>query len=126
MLFLQGLFSAPDNEILPDYVFQRWHIRELDSLPPIDHNLIRSATENTCRNKTCAQDSLVADMLWKLDNEIFLTIAEASRYRILNHQSEDDDCVWAEYITILIKKVSNANRVRDCRPIAILSALLKL
>ena len=63
--------------------------------------------------KTCASDSVVAEMLQQLDNDIMDVLAVMFRLRILNHYSEDSEASWNDQVLNLVKKKVRVEFIND-------------
>ena len=65
-------------------------------------------------------------MLWALDDNVFETIADAFKLRLLNHVSENDENGWDTNIVQCIQKKLAPTHPSRLRPITVLPVLLKL
>ena len=93
------------------------------------HKCNQSKSCHTCDmapGKTCADDDIVAEMLYHLEDDVLDVLAKAFVLRLLNHISEDDDRVWDNQCLNLIKKRADAKFIKDFRPIAIIPVFQKL
>ncbi len=126
--FYRDLYGDPDsyNE-LPAWIWQRFSPSSLSTLPRLDGYLVRKGLNRLASGKTCSKfDMVVAEMLSDLPDELLDLLADVYRYRIMNHHSEDDDELFDQHEATLIAKFFGAVRVKDYRPIAVLSVFLKL
>ena len=124
--FYETLFVGDDVKPLPDWIWKRFRLQDLQDLKAFDGHILKSLILSFGSGKTCAGDLLVAEMLFQLEVDILHQLAEVFKLRILNHETEWDDDTWCVVLLNLIPKKSVPKTVRDFRPIAILSVLSKL
>ena len=114
------------GDVIPDWIHRRWCYRDLDRFQHIDGNYIRELIFQFQKNKTCAEDNIVVEMLFQIDTDVLDELACIFQLRLLNHISEDGDDSWDLQYLNLIRKKLNALFVKDFRPIAIIPVLQKL
>ncbi len=89
--FYANFFRATEKQMnLPKWadLDRQFARRDLDGLPRIDGPLLNKATHNFKCSKSCANDSIVAEMLSVLDEDILESLAEAFTKRGLNAEGE--------------------------------------
>ncbi len=67
---------------------KQFHSHELAGLPTIDDSLLHKAINLFANNKSCANDTIVSEMLNAFDEDVLEMLAEAFIKRILNTESE--------------------------------------
>lgn len=123
--FYHNLFNGVDFTV-PSWIFMRWHPRVLLQLPAISGTLVRLVALGFGKGKSCADDHIVFEMLYELGHDFYDMLAEAFRFRLLNHWTEDDDKSWAINIITLLEKKAGATFVKEFRPITVLSCMYRL
>ena len=106
--------------------FMRGESSELDGVQGLGCFLLRRAVQRLMRNNTCASDSVVAEMLQELDDDLLQELAHLFRGRLLNCEPCLTDSVWDADLLTPLRKSGFKNRVRDYRPITILPVRYKL
>ena len=87
--FYASIFEATEvQKCLPKWVDlnKQFYHHELGRLPTVDDSLIRRAITLFAKNKSCASDTIVAEMLGVLDEDV-LELAEAFSKKILNTET---------------------------------------
>ena len=115
----------PVIDEVPNWIWENWDPKVLDEFPLLDRDLLRIALLRMARGKTCAEDKIVAEMLFCLSDEALDVIALSFRLRLLNTPDESSDQTWSHHVVSLIMKKANATAATDFRPIAILPVLYK-
>ena len=90
--FYASLFKATAiQRELPKWVnlSKKFHSHQLAGLPTIDGSLLRKAINLFANNKSCANDTIVSEMLNVLDEDVLELLAEAFIKRILNTETDD-------------------------------------
>lgn len=54
------------------------------------------------KGKTSADDLVVMEMIVELDDRVLVKLAECFKLRAINHEAEDVDESWDEYLVYLI------------------------
>ena len=125
-VFFQKLFAGRRCDAPPSWIFRAWDPSSLNLLPRLDGHLVRTAAVHLKTGKTCACDHLVAEMLHKLDDDIYSHLSDAFRDRLLNTKDLADDGAWDTHLVTLLQKKGFQNRVSDFRPIAVIPVMQKL
>ena len=121
--FFQQLLKEDTSEI-PAWIYRRWDACALEKLELVSEELLRTLLVTFKRGKTCADDSLVAEMLMSLDEESLQCVAEAFSLKLLN---EDDEATWDHHIVNLVAtSFTEAINVDVYRPIAVIQVFYKL
>eukprot|EP00959_Pyramimonas_sp_CCMP1952_P382625 8017428-Pyramimonas_sp.AAC.1 len=126
--FYETLFKDPTYASLPRWIWKRWGPMALEELPKrLGAQLSRKCLSRLKPGKTCSRDDcIVMEMLKELSTETLDLLAELYVLRLRNHPSEQLDPIFNRHQVTLLAKFYGACRVKDCRPIALLSCLLKL
>ena len=126
--FYDDCYGDPSSYAeLPSWIWGRFAPSALSGLPRLDGYLIRTTLQRLPTGKTCSKyDIVVAEMIFSMPEELADMLAEIFRLRILNHRSEDEETLFDLHEATLIAKFFGAISVKDFRPIAVLSAFLKL
>lgn len=125
--FYSDLFTGTSGPV-PSWIFQVWEEedKEASFLLALDSLLVREEVQSLAAGKSCAGDCVVAAMLKELDEETFEVLVQLVRRRVLNPKSEQAEKLWDDHEVQMIEKVIGACRVKQFRPIAVLSALYKV
>ena len=71
--FYNRCFSSDGNvnDTVPDWVDKRWNSEVLEAFPEITGQLVRTALLSFKKGKACADDLVVVEMLFGLDEPFF-------------------------------------------------------
>ena len=120
------LFTDPLHKETLEWVWQRWPNEVLQSLRTIDSKRVSDAAYAFRKRTSCAEDHLVIEMLRKLDDDIWETLAKCFQFRLLNHWTEDQDMLWARQLVTMVKKKNGKLKMRGFRPTAMLPTMYRL
>ena len=124
--FYSNLFNGESDDDLPTWIWKRWSRSDLTAHEEINGRMVKELIFELGSCKTCADDHIVAEMLFQLGDDVIEELARAFIFRIINHETEDTDNVWATQSLNLIKKSAHAITIEEFRPIAIIAVLQKL
>ena len=119
------LFNVDEASLL-EWIYASCDSKALECIPSISGPLLRMLAGSLSRNKTCAEDMIVVEMLQELDEDFFDLLARVFQLRLLNHSSERADTTWSMNVITLIAKKAKATLVKDFRPITVLPMLYRL
>jgi len=67
----QDLCNAADYGPIPSWIFEKWHLSDLEGLAQLDCHLVREAIRGLRKGRSCAEGYLVAEMPQELDDDDF-------------------------------------------------------
>ena len=117
------LFTEQTNLPLLAWINKSWSEQAFRALPSLDTRIIRHTLQQFNRGKTCAEDQLVAETLFELDDDVLDLLARSFRQRLMNTSPIAGDDCWDAFFVTLLGKKGYAQRVHDFRPISILPVL---
>ena len=125
--FYDKLFAIGDSAgRMPRWIFKSWGEDIFLGWPELDGALMGRMICKLAANKSCGEDTIVAEMLKALDWDGKTLLAEIIKLRIRNHESEWFDDAWMVRMVALIPKVPRACTITKFRPITVSAVLLKL
>ena len=125
--FYSDLFTRTSGPVAT-WNFQEWQEGDLQVsfLRGLDSLLVREEMQSLAGGQSCAGDCVVAEMLKELDGTACGVLVQLFIRRILTPKSEQAEELWDVHEVQMIEKVVGACRVREFRPIAVLSVLYKI
>ncbi|CAK0806125.1 unnamed protein product [Prorocentrum cordatum] len=126
--FYTQLFQdATSDGQLPDWIHQQWSAEEQQQSVPLSLPLLRMCIGRLKSCKSCDEtDMIVGEMLQGLEADVLEHLLQAFRLRLRNHVSEYFDTAWSDHVVQLIRKVPDARKISQFRPIALISVLQKI
>ncbi|CAK0910846.1 unnamed protein product [Prorocentrum cordatum] len=126
--FYTQLFQdATSDRQLPDWIHQQWSAEEQQQSAPLSPPLLRTCIGCLKSCKSCDEtDMIVGEMLQGLETDVLEHLLQAFRLRLRNHASEHFDAAWSGHVVQLIRKVPDARKISQFRPIALISVLQKI
>ena len=109
--FYMKLFKG-SGPAVPGWVFKRWKVKDLESIPYFDGRTLKSLAGTFKRGRT-GTDNVVAEMLDALELDVWESVACAFKLQILNHNSCDNDDSWRTFVINLVPKLRRP-KVRAC------------
>ncbi|CAK0800839.1 unnamed protein product, partial [Prorocentrum cordatum] len=126
--FYTQLFQdAASDRQLPGWIHQQWSAEEQQQSVPLSPPLLRMCIGRLKSCKSCDETDMIAgEMLQGLETDVLEHLLQAFRLRLRNHTSEYFDTAWSGHVVQLIRKVPDARKISQFRPIALISVLQKI
>ncbi len=124
-LYVDTSSPSSSSKVVPSWIARKWTSEECEPwLKYVTPYRLRTLVMRLKTGKTCSRDDMItAEMIQELPEEVFDDISELFKMRMRNVA---DDDAFTTYEIALLEKVVNPRRMREWRPISVISVMAKL